>query len=132
VPNKNDLIKELDWVTEKISSQVWTLNLGTMATTWSLLIASGLPQELRLQLRGALVILSFCVLALICELGQYLCAYKNALNIQESMRRRRVETFRYDERALFYVLRDRFFGAKIVLTLGGSLSLVIQMIWKLI
>jgi hypothetical protein len=39
MPKKADLISELDWITNKISSQVWTLNLGTLGTTWSLLIA---------------------------------------------------------------------------------------------
>ena len=39
MPTKDDLLSELDWVTEKISSQVWTLNVGTLGTTWSLLIA---------------------------------------------------------------------------------------------
>jgi hypothetical protein len=51
---KEGLLKELDWVTEKISSQVWTPNLGTLATTWSLLIASGLPDNVRFTTRNAI------------------------------------------------------------------------------
>jgi hypothetical protein len=35
---KADLLSELNWITEKISSLVWTLNVGVLGTTWSLLI----------------------------------------------------------------------------------------------
>ena len=45
--SKKALLTELDWLTEKISSQVWTLNLGTLATTWSLLIAAENNGKLR-------------------------------------------------------------------------------------
>ena len=45
---KEKLVEQLDWLTDKISSQVWTLNLGTLATTWSLLIASGSVEKLRI------------------------------------------------------------------------------------
>ncbi len=33
MPNKADLLTELNWLTEKISSLVWTLNVGTLGTT---------------------------------------------------------------------------------------------------
>ena len=47
---KEDVLKELNWVTEKISSLVWTVNLSTLATTWSLLIGSAsIPTQYRLQ-----------------------------------------------------------------------------------
>jgi hypothetical protein len=48
MPTKAKLIEELDWLTDKISTQVWTLNLGTLATTWSLLIAAGSVEQLRI------------------------------------------------------------------------------------
>ena len=40
MPQKSELYAELNWITEKISSQVWTLNLGVLGTTWTLLIAT--------------------------------------------------------------------------------------------
>jgi hypothetical protein len=39
--SKDDLLKELNYLTEKISTLVWTLNLGALGLTWSLLITSG-------------------------------------------------------------------------------------------
>lgn len=45
---KKELLDELDWLTDKISTQIWTLNLGTLATTWSLLIAGGSVEKLRI------------------------------------------------------------------------------------
>jgi len=38
MPEKASLLEELDWLSDKISSQVWTLNLTFLAATWSLLI----------------------------------------------------------------------------------------------
>jgi hypothetical protein len=35
---KEKLLEELNYLTEKISLLVWTLNVGVLGTTWSLLI----------------------------------------------------------------------------------------------
>ena len=37
--NKAKLMEDLNWTTEKISSQTWILNLGILGTTWTLLIS---------------------------------------------------------------------------------------------
>jgi hypothetical protein len=70
--NKEVLLNDLNWLTEKISSQVWTLNLGTLATTWSLLIAAGSNDKLRIGSNDAIPIMLLCVLAMVSELLQYL------------------------------------------------------------
>jgi hypothetical protein len=79
--NKKDLVEELNWLTDKISSQVWTLNLGTLATTWSLLIAAGNVEKLRIGGANAIPIMGLCILAMLCELVQYLAGYVNARSI---------------------------------------------------
>jgi hypothetical protein len=72
---KETLLKDLDWITEKISSQVWTLNLGTLGTTWSLLVTSSVPEQFRLTVNDSRWIFLLCLAALLCEMGQYLSAY---------------------------------------------------------
>jgi hypothetical protein len=72
---KADLLSELNWVTEKISSQVWTLNLGTLGTTWSLLIATAVPETIRFTPRNAVWVVIPSLLSLLCEMGQVLAAY---------------------------------------------------------
>ena len=59
--NKETLLEELDWLADKISSQVWTLNLGTLATTWSLLIAAGSVEKLRIGSANAIPIMGLCI-----------------------------------------------------------------------
>jgi hypothetical protein len=49
---KEDLLKELNYLTEKISSLVWTLNVGVLGTTWSLLITT-VPENVRFSVRNA-------------------------------------------------------------------------------
>jgi hypothetical protein len=75
MPSKETLLKDLDWVTEKISTQIWVLNLGTLGTTWSLLITATIPDRFKLTFVQARWVFLFCFLALLCELGQYLSSY---------------------------------------------------------
>jgi hypothetical protein len=49
---KEKLLEELNYLTEKISSLVWTLNVGVLGTTWSLLITT-VPENVRFSVRNA-------------------------------------------------------------------------------
>ena len=93
---KEDVLKELNWFTEKISSLVWTVNLSTLGTTWSLLIGSAsIPTQYRLQRGEAEPILLCSLLALICEMSQFVAAYVNNRQALHIIERDHVEDFRY-------------------------------------
>jgi hypothetical protein len=96
---KDDLRSELNWITEKISSQVWTLNLGTLGTTWSLLIVSGLPTGLRFTTRNAIWVFIPSLLSLLCEMGQYLCGYFLARRLLNDMEENNTTEFQYPKMA---------------------------------
>ena len=129
---KEDVLKELNWVTEKISSLVWTVNLSTLATTWSLLIGSAsIPTQYRLQRGEAEPILLCSLLALICEMSQFVAAYVNNRQALHIIERDHVEDFRYNPKAWSYRLRLLFFYLKIILTFAAALILVIRLITKL-
>lgn len=122
--SKKNLLTELDWLTDKISSQVWSLNLGTLATTWSLLIAAGsIPDNLRIGPRNAFPIMFLCILGMLSELGQYLAGYANAKSILRSLEGSGRTEFEYDKSAPFYLMRQWFFWIKIVLTLCAAIWL---------
>lgn len=126
--SKQTLLTELDWLTDKISSQVWALNLGTLATTWSLLIAAGnVPDNLRLTPGNALPIMFLCVLAMLSQLGQYLAGYANSLSILRSLELSGRTEFEYNKFALLYRLRTGCFYVKIALTLAAAIWLLVAL-----
>jgi hypothetical protein len=73
---KESLIEDLDNVTEKLSTKVWTLNLGTLGTIWALLITTNLPNNIHIDVRDAAWVLILCFFSLVCDMGQYFSAYK--------------------------------------------------------
>jgi hypothetical protein len=132
MPTKAKLLEELDWLTDKISTQIWTLNLGTLATTWSLLIAAGSVEKLRIGPANAIFIMFLCIAAMLCELGQYFAGYRNDRSILDRLESSGQTEFEYDKSAPLYILRKWLFCAKIALTLFAALWLVVILARKLI
>jgi hypothetical protein len=133
VVTKNKIIEELNFLTEKLSSLTWTINLGVLGTTWSLLIASGtVPQTVRLQTGEAIPILSLCLLALLFEMFQYLSGYATNRQALTRMEREGLDKFSYDTSALLYRVREWCFCAKIGLTIAAAIWLLALVLRKLI
>jgi len=128
---KKELIANLDWVTEKISGQVWKLNLGILATTWSLIIASNPSDKVHLTTRTAIWILVPCLLSLICEMGQYLSGYCLERRLLLDMEQNNKNEFQYPKDNPLYKMRQWLFGAKIVLTLSAAAVLIFILAGKL-
>lgn len=124
---KKDLLADLNWVTEKISSQVWTLNLGTLATTWSLLIASKPSESVRLTTQNAVWIFVPCLLSLLCEMGQYLSGYRLAHQLLLDLERTNKDEFKYPTDSYLYKMRHILFISKIVLTVLAAAVLVLTL-----
>jgi hypothetical protein len=100
---KDALLKELDWITEKISSQVWTLNVGALGTAWSLLIAN------RFSIRNAVWVFVPSLLSLLCEMAQYLSGYWLDRRLLAEMERNNRDEFHYPKRSFLYRARQFFF-----------------------
>lgn len=128
---KETLLKELDWVTEKISSQVWTLNLGTLGTTWSLLITAAVPDKLKLTIADARWIFGLSLVALLCEMGQYLSSYRMYRSVLRELERAGAAEFQYDTGSIAYRLRIVFFYFKIALTISAAVLLLVTIFGRL-
>jgi hypothetical protein len=126
---KAKLVEELNWLTDKISTQVWTLNLGTLATTWSLLIATRGSEQF-IKSSNAIPIMALCIVAMLCELGQYYAGYFNAKSILNRLGES--EKFEYDEKAPLYILRHWLFYIKAALTLIAASWLLAALLAKII
>src|SRR6266436_1851939 len=118
---KNDLISELDWITNKISSLVWTLNVGALGTTWSLLIVN------RFTFNNAIWIFVPAILSILCEMGQYLSGYRLASRLLRNMERENLTEFEYPTSDPLYKARDFFFVWKTVLAIAAGVILLVTL-----
>jgi hypothetical protein len=126
---KEKLLEELNYLTEKISSLVWTLNVGVLGTTWSLLITT-VPENVRFSVRNAFWVFVPSLLSIVGELAQYLAGYLSAHRICEKLEQKGEEEFQYPKDRLYYARRF-FFWWKIVFTTLAVLILLYTLIWKL-
>lgn len=125
---KERLLADLDWVTEKISSEIWTVNFATLGCTWALLVTSkDIAYTFRLSSDQARWIFIFCLAGLVTELLQHLSAYINARILLSTLESTERDDFQYDRTSLFYRFRIDFFYAKIILTLTGALWLLVTL-----
>jgi len=130
--SKESLTTQLDWITDKISSRVWTLNVGTLGTTWSLLIAAmNIPESLRFTTTNSLPMFVLCGLAMMCDLVQYLAGFAYNRWILHTLKRSGATEFEYDSSAFLYRLREGCFYAKIALSLIAAIWLLVTLVLKL-
>jgi hypothetical protein len=123
---KGDLYRELDYLSEAISTQVWILSLSVIGTTWGLLILpAGSPLQSFAAI-DALPIFVSCFIALLFHLLQYVFGYLNAWRIRRYMEKHNLSDFQYDKKAIFYRLRTWSFVVKIVATGIGAGILVVK------
>jgi hypothetical protein len=128
---KEKLLEDLNWITDKISSQIWILNLGTLGTTWSLLVVGTPANPVKITFIEARWIFLFCFSALMCEMAQHLSAYCMSKNILDRIEARGQNTFEFDPNSGWFKLRSCLFWAKIALTVIASLYLLVIIFLKL-
>ena len=126
MPTVKDIVEELQWISDRISTQVRTLGVGLIAVTWGLLIAQPqiagpMPEWIKkhLLISGVLALS-----AMVCDFLQYICAYWNSKALLSDMEAKKLQEAKYDYTALSYRSRTFFFGVK-------QLLVVVAYIWFL-
>ena len=119
MPIKADVIKSLDWVTERISNRVWTVSIGVLATALVYIIEStkidGTPFLLPQQVAGPAVV---ALLALLSDLIQYIAANAQDSALLRTMETSGVNELGYDRTSRPYQIRKFAYCAKIALCFG--------------
>lgn len=105
-----DVIEELRFLSDRISTQVRTIAIGLIGITWGLLIGkSGFVGHLKIKL---LWVGSFALLAMFLDFLQYFCGYICTDNVRKGMEKEKKEEGIYDYRSWLYRLRSWFFWLK--------------------
>ena len=128
---KAQIIGDLNWTTEKLSSLIWYINIGTLGTAWSAVISTAKDDAFKVTFYEARWIFALCLVALLFELGQYISAYFQTKSVLDLMEAHKSETSTYDKSSLLYKVRKLFFGAKIISTILAATLLLGLIFWKL-
>jgi putative endonuclease len=89
MPTKLQVIEQLDFLSDRISTQVRTVSLGVLALTWGLLIgesqvAKALSQQWKTNLVG---IGATAILVMFLDFLQYAAGYRDNMKLREKMNR---------------------------------------------
>ena len=126
MPTLEKVIEDLNWLSDRISTQVRTMSIGLLAITWGLLIGKPeISQPLPLWLKKNL--LAIGILTLVVMLSDFLQYFFGLLvvdSLRKSMEKMKQTEAEYDYGTITYRLRKLFFWVKLVLV-------VIACIWFL-
>jgi hypothetical protein len=127
MPSIDDIAKQLDAVTDKISTLVRSVSLGVLAIAWLFLSGNkDAPHFAALAHSSSqfLAIAGLCILALVADLAQYICGLWSALQAYDVAKASNTSSANYanDWRKKG---REIFFSAKQWLALGAALWLVV-------
>jgi len=129
MPELKEFIKERNFVTDRISTQVRIIGIGLLATTWSLLL--GEVNSLRdtiLQCRPHFIkIGTIAMIALALDYLQYLFSYLHIQKALSEMEIQGITETNYDYDDIRYKLSKGLFVGKQLVLLTGLLCFIICM-----
>jgi hypothetical protein len=129
VPLK-DIYDDLNFATDRLSTQVRTLVLGILALVWAFLSGNKdvLPLRLGASKEPLVLIGAICILTLVLDLLQYMCLYVSANQVRQRAEAANDDTAEYDERGGIRRIQRFLFWAKQVTTLGAAVWLLILIV----
>jgi hypothetical protein len=111
---KKDIIADLDFLSDRISTQVRTVSLSIFAVVWLFLVGGKdtpvLPSQPNKNL--LLIVGAMCLIALLLDYFQYVAGYANSRNVLNAGEAQKSEDFKYDYNSPLRKLRDYLFTGK--------------------
>ncbi|MEL6999248.1 MAG: hypothetical protein ACFB03_12225 [Paracoccaceae bacterium] len=96
MPNKNEVIENLNWVTERISDRVWTVSVGVIAVSLSYIVESASGKSAPfLQPQQVAIPAVLALLALLSDLVQYVLANRQNIALLRRMEAEGVDEMRF-------------------------------------
>lgn len=120
----NEIIKELNFLSDRISTQVRTISVSLIAFIWILLLGGEkAPFEFSICIKKQLVVIMFlAVIIMLCDFLQYFFGYINTDSLRKDLEANDKEEGEYDYKSWKYRVRKGMFWAK-------QIILIISIIW---
>jgi hypothetical protein len=124
--SKEDVRKELDFLTDQLSTQVRTTAFGALVFAWGLLVGdSAVARSIAGQLEWHLVAVgAMAVLTMFLDFAQYLAGYINVHSLYRTMESVNPKDGQYNESSYSYRFRLYLFYIKMI-------SLGVTVLWLL-
>lgn len=115
MPSREQIVAELNYLSETISGKVWTIAVGVLAFCWAFLVNQQGPID-----AGALLpAVALALLALFMDMAQYLAGLLYNRRLLRHMEDAGVSQMSYDRHHPFYVVRQAAFVGKIAFCLAA-------------
>jgi hypothetical protein len=126
MPTKDKVIEDLNWLTDRLSTQVRTVALSVLALAWGLLIGDKeADKAIAMQRKWHLLgIGGTAVVVMFLDFLQYVSGYVNTHSLLKEMERTGANTGTYKTNSLSYRLRMFFFYGKQFLLAAAVLWLL--------
>jgi len=114
--SSNEIIAELGFVTDRLSTQVRAIAIGVLALSWGILIGdSTTTRDLAAEFRWHFVGIGVAaVLVMFFDFLQYVAGYFNTMRVYRKMLRDSTTDAEFDQRALLFRLRKALFYIKMI------------------
>ena len=131
---KDKILDDLNFVTDRISTQVRTLALGVLAFIWGIIIsdsqmAKSISEPLSAQLLG---IAGGALLTMLLDFLQYIAAYKSTVRVLAAIEKVGASEGTYDYRSWEFRLRRFFFWSKVCILTLTVLALLRILAWRFV
>lgn len=130
MPTLDRIVTELEFLSDRLSTQVRTIAIGLLAVTWATLIGESTTlRSLAGQLRSKLlVVAALCVLALVFDFVQYLFGYVTVNRTRRQIEDAQQREGKYDYESLSWCLRNLFFWAKQAIILAAAVLFLVVLV----
>jgi len=124
-----NVVKELDWLSDRISTLLRAVAAGIIALVWGLLVTE--PRNLTFDRRYLVAVALAALLAMLIDLGQYAFGYANTTAYLHRLSQGE-EIAGYNRKDFLYRCREKCFWGKLIplgLAFSGFLVLVLVAIF---
>ncbi len=124
MPNKDRLIEDIDWLSERLSNRVWFTSTVTIATCIALLLEGAASEnQAFLAAKDLALPIVLAIIAGVCDFVQYFCGYLNSKRLLDEMEISGNETIQYKTSGFLYRVRTLAFHLKLLFSTIGMVWL---------
>lgn len=130
----SEIIEELQFLSDRISTQVRTISVSLIAFIWILLLGGEkAPFEFSIVVKRQLIVIMFlAVITMLFDFLQYVFGYINTNSLRRTLEKNKKTEGEFDYTSLIYLMRIRIFWAKQIILAISIVWLGVIITWYLL